>query len=68
MDYDFSFRADHEADRDPEDSLEPKECAHKWNHKSIEEGCPEVMYCIYCGKPLTMEEYEELYPEGDTHE
>lgn len=37
-----------------------KKCAHVFFHKSIEEACPEVMYCIFCGKVLTMEEAEEL--------
>jgi hypothetical protein len=56
--YDFSFRADQQANRNPEDSLEP-ECPHKWMHKSIEEGVPEVMYCIYCGKSIPVDEFEE---------
>lgn len=42
-----------------------KNCTHVVFHKSIEEVCPEMMYCIYCGKTWTVEEWDELHPEGE---
>lgn len=63
---DYSFRADQQADRDPEDSLQPDwlandrcpVCSEPLMHKSIEEACPEVMYCKN-GHVITIEEYEK---------
>ena len=59
---DYSFRLDHELDKDPEDSLPPFEecpvCGASLHHKSIEEGCPEVMYCAR-GHVITMDDYDK---------
>jgi hypothetical protein len=44
--------------------LEQDKCPHLVLHKSIEEACPEVMYCILCGKTWTLEEWEVQYPDG----